>query len=399
MNYIKVPDSDIKLTDGSVVMLARFPGTKWAVHYGWYEYLGRQSMGWYFSSIPAQTVIPVTLKDLQLIVLVESGSDDSGSSGTPDVPIPCPPGPCPPPYPPYPPPGPDPWPPGPYPPGPDSHEHFSRTDQYLLDASWITLPSISYRDMLPFICRLPDGKVVKINNEDGECKYYAWNALDQKWEEKFYENDTEELLTNYYTKEEIDEFLADIGIQITALESADIELNEKIDSAIKNIPKYLGESTTVITDGGTEDPTIDGQVVPTSELKTGDWVVYNGAQFIWSDTHWSAYGGTAVPIVVSAENIAIPAAAWKDSEDTTYTKMVQIRMQSVNTDYFAAVEFNDDDSMDYDFASYATIVNDTQTPGSGIITIYCKDPAPDKEIIIPSITCFKTQNVSATAVL
>ena len=76
MNYLKVPDSNIKLTDGSVVMLARFPGTKWVVHYGWYDYSGRRGMGWYFSSIPAQTVIPVTAQDLDLIVLIDQGKSE-----------------------------------------------------------------------------------------------------------------------------------------------------------------------------------------------------------------------------------------------------------------------------------------------------------------------------------
>ena len=104
VNYLKVPDSNIKLTDGSVVMLARFPGTKWVVHYGWYNYSGRNAMGWYFSSIPAETIIPVSNSDLQLIVLVDQGqtSDVPQSIGDPSPMIPCPPGPTPGPTPPEP---------------------------------------------------------------------------------------------------------------------------------------------------------------------------------------------------------------------------------------------------------------------------------------------------------
>ena len=111
MNYLKVPDSNIKLTDGSVVMLARFPGTKWVVHYGWYNYSGRNAMGWYFSSISAETIIPVSNSDLQLIVLVDQGqtSDVPESIGDPSPMIPCPPGPTP---------GPSLCPPGPMPPRP-----------------------------------------------------------------------------------------------------------------------------------------------------------------------------------------------------------------------------------------------------------------------------------------
>ena len=218
MNYLKVPDSNIKLTDGSVVMLARFPGTKWVVHYGWYEYSGRRAMGWYFSSIPAQTVIPVAKSDLQLIVLVDQGqvSDEPESVGSP---IPCPPSPCPP----------GPGPVGPTPPFnpeggglfplPDGTDrspvaYFTKNDKFLLDSSWISLPSIKYRDALSTIIKIPDGKVVKINNVDGKTRYYSWNLIDQRWVEKFYENDTEELLVDYYNKEEIDGLLSAVNNEI-----------------------------------------------------------------------------------------------------------------------------------------------------------------------------------------
>ena len=69
LNYLKVPDSNVKLTDGSVVMLSRFPGTKWVVHNGWYNYAGRRYMGWYFCSIPAQTIIPANSQDLTMITV------------------------------------------------------------------------------------------------------------------------------------------------------------------------------------------------------------------------------------------------------------------------------------------------------------------------------------------
>lgn len=252
MNYLKVPNSDIQLTDGSVVMLARFPGTKWVVHYGWYDYSGRRAMGWYFSSIPAQTVIPATNQDLQLIVVIDNGGSEGGSGNanlpapsiipdptvpgpSPVMPSPCPPGPspCPPgPTPPSPcPPGPVPGPTPPFHPDQDGPSsplestcpspivNFSKNDKYLLDASWISLPSIKYRDYLSSIIDIPDGKVVKINNVDGKTRYYAWDAIDQRWNEKFYENDAEELLVNYYTKEEIDIYINEINSDISNLQS------------------------------------------------------------------------------------------------------------------------------------------------------------------------------------
>ena len=52
-------------------MLARFPGTKWIVHNGWYTYNGANFTGWYFMSIPAQTCLPVTPEDLSHLSIFE----------------------------------------------------------------------------------------------------------------------------------------------------------------------------------------------------------------------------------------------------------------------------------------------------------------------------------------
>ena len=236
MNYLKVPDSDIQLTDGSVVMLARFPGTKWVVHYGWYDYSGRRAMGWYFSSIPAQTVIPATNQDLKLIVLIDNGSstDEPGVVGPPAPPVvpgPCNPGSVPPFQPEN----------GGLFPLPDSTcpsptAYFSKNDKYLLDTSWISLPSIKYRDALSTLIKIPDGKIVKVNNVDGKTRYYSWDAVDQRWNEKFFENDAEELLVNYYTKEEIDILLGVLRGDIAELET---DVNSSISTIRSNLEEEI----------------------------------------------------------------------------------------------------------------------------------------------------------------
>lgn len=276
MNYLKVPDSNIKLTDGSVVMLARFPGTKWVVHYGWYNYSGRNAMGWYFSSIPAETIIPVSNSDLQLIVLVDQGqtSDVPESIGDPSPMIPCPPGPTP---------GPSPCPPGPMPPRPPFNptpdglfplpdgadrspvSYFSKNDKYLLDASWISLPSIKYRDALSTIIKIPDGKVVKINNVDGKTRYYSWDAVDQRWNEKFYENDTEELLVDYYNKEEIDALLAALSSDVSDFES-DItsrlaQLRSDMNTAVEELNRDIAEESNIRLEADSAEATARQQAV------------------------------------------------------------------------------------------------------------------------------------------
>lgn len=85
-NSIHIPDTCQEITVGSVVTLSRFPDTKWVTQKGWYLYEGQQYNGWYFNSIPAQTVIPMQATDLIGIVIISGGACQ---------PIPHPPGPCP----------------------------------------------------------------------------------------------------------------------------------------------------------------------------------------------------------------------------------------------------------------------------------------------------------------
>ncbi len=54
---------------------------------------------------------------------------------------------------------------------------------------------------------------------------------------------------------------------------------------------YRGDSSTPITDGGREEPTIDGEPIdPTQGMKKGDVVTYDGKEFVWTGEHWQAFG-------------------------------------------------------------------------------------------------------------
>ena len=273
MQLLKIPDSDINISDGSVVMLARFPGTKWEVHYGWYEYFGRQSMGWYFCSIPAQTVIPVTSKDLQLITIIDPNNsssnlpaptvttvlgnclnnisdgcnctdsdifDDCGSPNCDCNIVDCKPE-----YNIF--------------PG-NSSAFFSKNDQFFLDSSFISVPSINYRDLLKTVFKIPDGKVVKVNNVNGASKYYSWNDPYQRWDDVSYEVDMEEIEANYYNKEQIDELLANINDTIQSV-SNNIQLEitaikERL-SALESAVFHIGDisithdNTVLVSNEGT----------------------------------------------------------------------------------------------------------------------------------------------------
>lgn len=232
MNYLKVPDSNVKLVDGSVVILHRFPGTKWVVHNGWYEYAGRRCSGWYFCSIPAQTIIPVSNQDLQLITVVAQGSGDAGVPNPPADGCGCE-GPG---FPPPPPPG---VPPGtvlpgpggccppprpPIPPMPPSGKLavFTKEKDEQLSAAFTSVPTLKQRDEMDTE-ELPDGKLVRVNSVDGVSRYYKWSKYNDRWEEVSIENSEEQLLENYYNKEEIDAQLE--GVQ-SAIDATNATLNE-----------------------------------------------------------------------------------------------------------------------------------------------------------------------------
>lgn len=248
-NYVKVPNSDLKLVDGSVVMLARFPGTKWVVHEGWYTYNSSQYSGWYFCSIPAKTVIPVNEQDMVGIVLVSGKYEETEPEIPGCPPVICPPiapdlpgipG-CKPPLPPCPgtfPPGPGPhppvpgpmpfWPPGPWPPKPPGPEpelpaFFSVKKEALLNAAFVSLPTLKHRDDLN-TDDIPDGKIVRVNSVNGKPAYYIWSKFDVEWKQVSVESIVEDMLTNYYTKDDVNQLIrsvdktADVALLLQAVE-------------------------------------------------------------------------------------------------------------------------------------------------------------------------------------
>ena len=57
---------------------------------------------------------------------------------------------------------------------------------------------------------------------------------------------------------------------------------------LSGVLKLLGVSTTAVTDGGTEDPTVNGDAVTTKT--TGDVVIYGGKEFVWTGSAWEQLG-------------------------------------------------------------------------------------------------------------
>lgn len=54
--------------------------------------------------------------------------------------------------------------------------------------------------------------------------------------------------------------------------------------------KYVGVTSTEVTDGGTEAPTINGVVIPVENLNAGDIVTYAAKEFIWNGSTWQEFG-------------------------------------------------------------------------------------------------------------
>lgn len=196
MDYLTTPNG-LMLQDGSVVMLARFPGTKWVVRNGWYTYQNSQYTGWYFSSIPAQTVLPVNNEDLSLITVISGGVNSScGCAPNPGVPV--------------------------TPPTSDSGDSDSTTTppppkpgEPMSDISkaFITVQDLNERDMLKFTL-IPNGKLVRVNNVDGEVKYYQYNQADSVFEEiTFGSDNSEEISEIKETIEEIENYINWMNIE------------------------------------------------------------------------------------------------------------------------------------------------------------------------------------------
>lgn len=249
MNYLSVPDSSLKLVDGNIVMLERFPGIKWVLHNGWYNYNGRQYMGWYFSSIPSQTILPVSNQDLRMITLVSSKSNDS----YPEYPAPPRPPvhPCPPPPPaPYDPPhdGGQVYPPIHPDPKPENPAFFSQAYKQQLEEAFISVPTIKKRDQLD-TSSMPDGKIVRVNSVGGYPKYYVWSVFNDHWEELdfVFQEELEDKLSEYYTSTELNEQLSSIHDEIDELTASVDQISTSVDAIDATVSeKYTEVSEKIV---------------------------------------------------------------------------------------------------------------------------------------------------------
>lgn len=200
-------DSGQQIYDGSIVILARFPGTKWIVHKGWYSYQGNQYNGWYLSSIPSQSTMPLTDTDLIGITVVsDTSSSDSGYFPSPNVPK------------------------------PGGHS-FTPQMSWELNRAWITVDTIEQRNRLNRRL-IPDGKVVRVNDSgDGSTKYYSYDQANSQWVEETFGIDT----TNFVSRDDLgDSISEEVSSQLANIDLSEnisntIQTNEDVQTTINNV--------------------------------------------------------------------------------------------------------------------------------------------------------------------
>lgn len=132
--------------------------------------------------------------------------------------------------------------------------------------------------------------------------------------------------------------------------------DEEARQAIAGGVTFLGVSTTGITEGGTEKPTIKGvEVTPTN----GDLVIYNNAEFIYNGTYndggtWEAFGDLST----------LGEMAYADTASGSYTPSGSVAITGT-TNETAAVGTEEIDASHpktYTPAGSVSLSNTSQTP-------------------------------------
>ena len=148
VEFIVIPDTDIRLYDSDIVKLSNRPQIKWVVHLGWYIYQEVQNFGWYFVSIKNGEILPVSAVDLQLCTLETVKTQGSELYDGKVV---------------------------------NYTRPFTKSDAEVLNRTFITVDTIEQRDNLDKH-KLVNGRIVRVNDAGGLVVYYAWNSTTRVWD-------------------------------------------------------------------------------------------------------------------------------------------------------------------------------------------------------------------------
>lgn len=103
-----------------------------------------------------------------------------------------------------------------------------------------------------------------------------------------------------------------------------------LQTSVTGAMHYKGTSSTEITDGGTQTPTIGGTAIATANLVAGDVVIYGSTgegsqnapkEFVWNGSKWEEFGSTG----------SLKALAFKDSATAAAQVITRKTDVAVNT--------------------------------------------------------------------
>ena len=228
MNSFHTDDGKI-LNEGAVLELLRFPGTKWVLHEGWYFYMNCQIYGWYLSSIPYNTTIPLNNSDIRLIKKVYTDYEDIST-------------------------------------GPDLSESscnfscncnhncknncidqlpFTPDLAYQLMRAFITVDTMSdLQKMIDDHIDIPNGKIARVNSVDGASAYFVYDTESNSWISESFNLP----LQNYYTRAESDAIypkLSDLKQEVASQISESPLLGIKIHTELN--PELTGDEKCIWT--------------------------------------------------------------------------------------------------------------------------------------------------------
>lgn len=145
--YVVIPGTNIRLYDGDVVRVSKYPKSKWFIHCGWYICNTKQNYGWYLSNVKTGKVMSIDVIDLTTCTLIDDYKQGDDYKSGQELAYTRP---------------------------------FTDSDAEILTRSFITVDTIEQRDNLdPH--KMANGRLVRVNDVEGAVAYYAWDENNREW--------------------------------------------------------------------------------------------------------------------------------------------------------------------------------------------------------------------------
>ena len=128
---------------------------------------------------------------------------------------------------------------------------------------------------------------------------------------------------------------------------------ENLQSIASGAMHYIGISSTAITDGGTEKPTIDGTQKTMGTSDSGAVVIYGEKEYVWNGSKWQEFGSTG----------SLKALAFKDSASGSFTPAGTVS-QPTFTGSQSTVAITATDSTSGNYQPKGTVSKPTFTGGT-----------------------------------